>query len=185
MKWQDGIGRGRVSIRKVQRTDVNAVAALHDEFEAYLRTLEPKRSKERPTDFRQRLLRDGFGPHAAFSGFVAVQERTVLGYVLYHPGYDPDEMRGRILYVIDLYVTERSRQHGVGRQLMQKVVDTSRNGGGIDAYFAVWTKNPGAEAFYHKIGASHNPELRFYHLKKLVLSRKKGGTPAAKLQGRI
>jgi GNAT superfamily N-acetyltransferase len=175
MKWQDGAAHGRVSIKKIQRTHVNAIAALHDEFETYLRSLDPKRPKDTPTRFRQRLLRDGFGPRAAFGGFVAVQDGSILGYVLYHPGYDPDEMHGRVLYVIDLFVTERSRQHGVGSQLMQKVVEASRDGGGIDVYFGVWTKNPGAKVFYHRIGASHNPELRFYHFKEGGSVPKKGG----------
>ena len=169
MKCQDESGNGQVSIRTIQRGDVNPIAVLHHDFESYLRSLDPKRPKDSSPQFRARLLRDGFGPHAAFNGFVAVQEEAILGYVLYHAGYDPDEMRGRVYYVIDLYVTERSRRCGIGRKLMKKVVDASRKRGAIDVYFAVWTKNPSAEAFYHKIGASHNPELRFYHLNKLVL----------------
>ena len=57
--------------------------------------------------------------------------------LIYHTGYDPDEMQGRVLYIIDLFVTDRARGLGVGSRLMKAVAVECRKIGGIDIYFGV------------------------------------------------
>lgn len=33
----------------------------------------------------------------------------IVGYALYHYGFDPDEMQGKVIYLIDLFVSEKAR----------------------------------------------------------------------------
>ena len=58
-------------------------------------------------------LRDGFGARPAFFGIVAEDQGTVVGYLLYHFGYDSDAA-ARTLHIADLYVDSGTRRRGAG-----------------------------------------------------------------------
>src|SRR5689334_20387921 len=93
--------------------DADRVGELAREFADYLRSLGDT------TDFHftsESYLRDGFGSNPAFSGLVAELDGNVIGYLLYHFGYDSDRA-ARNLHIADLYVDVRSRHQGVGRAL--------------------------------------------------------------------
>ena len=98
-----------------------------------------------------------------FLGFVAKKNGTAIGYIFYHYGYDPDEMEGRVIYIIDLFVTGKERSHGVGRLLMKNVAKECKRIGGISIYFGVWLKNKEAASFYRKLRAEFADELPFMH----------------------
>jgi GNAT superfamily N-acetyltransferase len=155
-----------ISVRPIKRTDVDGLVQLHMEFETYLKAIDKSRPQPARNNYRERLINDGFGKARAFSGFIANRDNMPIGYVFYHPGYDPDEMRGRVLYVIDLYVTEKERNSGVGRLLMNAVASVCIAICGIDIYFGVWTKNKPAQAFYKKLGATEVHDAPFMHWKK-------------------
>ena len=88
-------------MRPATAEDAESVIRLEKEFEDYLASI----GDTNPTSLnRDTYLRDGFGEEAAFSGLIAESEETVIGYLLYHPGYDVDR-GGRVLHVIDLFVT--------------------------------------------------------------------------------
>jgi GNAT superfamily N-acetyltransferase len=144
----------KVSITPITKEKVPDIELLRDEFEEYLQSLSNKpRETHSARERKARLLKDGFGKNRAFYGFVAKRDGKALGYVFYHFGYDPDEMQGRVVYVIDLFVTQDSRGLGIGRRLMRKVASLCKERGGKAVYFGVWRKNKRAIRFYKSLGA--------------------------------
>lgn len=138
-----------MTIRPAIESDAETIGALAAEFQAYLRGLGDR------TDFAwgaQEFLRDGFGERAAFAGLVAELDGNVVGYALYHDGYETDRGR-RLVHLIDLYVQEGSRRRGVGRALMQRVAELSRDRGVEIVFWSVYKPNALASAFYERFGA--------------------------------
>ena len=136
------------------------VEGLMTEFSNYIRSLGvPAESSFDAESY----LRDGFGPNPAFSGLVADAGTELLGYLLYHLGYDVDDA-ARVLYVIDLYVGCDSRRQGVGRALMEEAVNVCRRLGGSQVCWSVYEWNPPAFTFYESLGASYTKDQRHMHL---------------------
>jgi len=155
-----------IAVRPIKKADVDGLVQLHMEFEKYLKAIDNSRPRLARNTYRERLINDGFGKTRAFSGLIACRDGTPIGYVFYHHGYDPDEMRGRVLYVIDLYVTEKERNLGIGRLLMDSVASVCMGTCGIDIYFGVWAKNKPAQAFYKTLGATKVHDVPFMHWKR-------------------
>ena len=138
-------------IREARRHDVPAMAALIEEFARYMRELGDT------TDLRldaDALIRDGFGPDPAFRGLLAELSGEVVGFLLHHPGYDTDAAC-RLLFVVDLYVTERVRGLGIGAALMQEAAKMAIAGGAKQLVWTVDRRNALARRFYAGIGARY------------------------------
>jgi GNAT superfamily N-acetyltransferase len=150
----------RFSIRQAVREDANSVEDLEIEFSNHLRSL----GITGESSFNaEAYLRDGFGPDPAFAGLVADSGSELLGYLLYHLGYEVEDA-ARILYVIDLYVRHDSRRLGVGRALMEEAVRVCRKLGGSQVCWSVYESNALAFRFYESIGASYTKDERFMRL---------------------
>jgi GNAT superfamily N-acetyltransferase len=116
---------------------------------------------ETPLNFNaEAYLRDGFGPSPAFAGIVAESGDAILGYLLYHPGYDTD-LAERVLWVVDLYVSEDSRLQGVGRALMERAASVCRAQGGKALIWSVYPPNQIAARFYERLGAQYVTGLSY------------------------
>ena len=143
-----------VSIRAAREHDAEAIAQLAAEFVGYLAALgDPDPRGITAAEY----LRDGFGDRAAFHGFVAEDSSGVVGYLLYHDGYDVDR-RGRVLYVADLFITERVRRHGVGRALMEQARAECVARGGQALLWTVYPPNVAARRFYERLGGRPTAE---------------------------
>ena len=87
--------------------------------------------------------------------FVCVDpENQVLGHgfcIIQHSG-------GRLLaehttvYIDDICVDEAARGRGVGRALYEHILSFAAEKGAYNVTLNVWTCNPGAMAFYEKLG---------------------------------
>ena len=88
--------------------------------------------------------------------FVAVDEGgEVLGYAFcQHQPIIGDTIRTPVktLYIDDLCVDEATRGRGVGRSLFDHVLAYAREAGCHDVTLNVWELNPGARAFYERMG---------------------------------
>ena len=147
------------SIRPAVREDARSVEGLATEFANYIRSLGTPAESSFDAEC---YLRDGFGPNPAFSGLVADAGTELLGYLLYHLGYDVDDA-ARVLYVIDLYVSSDSRRQGVGRALMKEATSVCRRLAGSQVCWSVFEWNPAAFAFYESLGASYTTDQRHMH----------------------
>ena len=58
----------------------------------------------------------------------------------------------RTLYIDDICVDENARGRGVGRALYDHILDYAREAGCYNLTLNVWSCNPGAMAFYEKLG---------------------------------
>lgn len=147
-------------IRAAEAEDAEAVGRLAGEFVAYLRALgdEAELRFDATT-----YLRDGFGDNPAFSGLVAVRGAEVLGYLLYHQGYDAD-YAARTLHVADLYVSATRRGHGIGRALMERACEICRRFGGTQVVWSVYAPNQTARGFYERLGARYTRNMLFMRL---------------------
>jgi GNAT superfamily N-acetyltransferase len=144
-------------IRPATPDDAAAIGQLAADFADYLRGLGDT------TNFQfsaETYLRDGFGPNPAFAGIVAESGGQVIGYLLYHFGYDVDRAT-RLLHVIDLYVREDRRSQGAGRALMAEAARICRAGGGSELFWAVYIPNTLAARFYERLGAHWIEDLKF------------------------
>jgi len=138
-------------IREARRGDVASMAALVEEFGRYMRALGDT------TELRldaATLERDGFGASPAFQGLVAEVSGEVVGFLLHHPGYDTDAAC-RLMFVVDLYVTESARGRGIGAALMNKARKVAAEGGANQMVWTVDHRNALGRRFYEGIGARY------------------------------
>jgi GNAT superfamily N-acetyltransferase len=143
-------------IRKARLADVPAIARLAAEFAQYLRGLGDT------SEFRlnaDALERDGFGPEPAFGGVVAEMARGVVGYLLYHDGYDTDAAC-RLLIVADLFVTQTVRRSGAGTALMREAREIAVSRGARQILWTVYQHNEEALRFYERFGGRYVQDLR-------------------------
>lgn len=98
------------------------------------------------------VQRDGFGPDPACAILVGELGDQVVGYALFLPGYNSD-LAARALFLVDLFVVETARGHGVGRALMAAVAAEAVRRGASCMLWGVRTANSEARAFYRRIGA--------------------------------
>ena len=136
------------------------MAALVEEFAGYMRGLGDT------TELRldaEAFEQDGFGPDPAFRGLVAEMSGEVVGFLLHHPGYDTDAAC-RLLFVVDLYVTESARGLGIGAALMSEARKVAAGGGAKQIVWTVDRRNALGRRFYEGIGASYVEELELMYL---------------------
>ena len=148
------------SIRTALAFDAPAIGRLAGQFADYLRTLGDQ------TEFKlnaEAYLRDGFGLQPAFEGLVAEAGGQVIGYLLYHFGYDSDGAFGN-LHVVDLYVDSQARRKGVGKALMRAAGEIAREAGSREIIWSVYHANDLATTFYEKLGARKVTEVFFMTL---------------------
>ncbi len=149
-----------MKIREATIDNAKDIGSLAKEFDKYLRALGD------PTNFQfnaETYIRDGFGYNPAFKGLVAEENGTVVGYLLYHPGYDTD-LAMRVFYVVDLFVGSAFRRRGIGRALMERVSEICLQEGGKSLFWSVYSPNQTAFRFYEQIGAYHNKEMEIMYL---------------------
>ncbi len=142
-------------IRKATANDAPQVGALIAEFQQYLRDLGDTTQFAFGADA---YLRDGFGDRPAFEGLVAENGDTIVGYALYHPGYNTDQAQ-RVLFMVDLYVRQTSRGQGVGEALMRSVAEAGRAQNAWAIVWAVFKPNKLAARFYQRLGAQYIKDL--------------------------
>ena len=149
-----------IRIRVATENDADQVVALYGEFTQYLQALGDSTDARLTAEIYRR---DGFGENPAFSGFVAELENEVVGYLLYHFGYDT-ELAARVMYIMDLYVAERHRMQGVAASLMTAAESIARDHGVMEILWSVYKLNPRARKFYEKLGGKLIDDLHYMYL---------------------
>lgn len=151
---------GDCLIREARREDVPAMAVLVDEFARYMRDLGDT------TEVRfgaEALERDGFGAQPAFRGLVAEVSGVVVGFLLHHAGYDTDAAH-RLLFVVDLYVTEATRGRGIGAALMDAAREEAVRAGARQLIWTVDRRNALGMRFYEGIGGRYVQDLSLMYM---------------------
>ncbi len=153
-----------IKILSLRKTHIDHVVELVWEFEKYLESLS---SGLRDTFYahasKQKILRYWFGKEKSFSWYIAEIDGSIVGYAFYHYGFDPDEMQGKVIHLIDFFVSEKARGKWVGRALIKKLQSHEDS---LWLYFWVWKKNRGAIEFYKKMWAKWCEDVPFMKLMK-------------------
>jgi ribosomal protein S18 acetylase RimI-like enzyme len=147
-------------IRPAFASDAQSIGDLARQFASYLRALGDL------TDFKltaEAYLRDGFGNTPAFAGLVAEDQGKVIGYLLYHFGYDSDRA-ARNMHIADLYVDRTARNQGIGRALMTRAASIARETNAEEMIWSVYQSNAIAATFYKKLGAQRITDVFFMKL---------------------
>lgn len=117
------------------------------------------------------LRRHGFGPNPCFETLIAELDGEPAGMALFHTRFST-WLGQPTLFLEDIFVTEATRKHGVGRKLITGLarIALERGWGRIDFHVLDW--NP-ARGFYEHLGFEHAREwLRYGNdtagLKRLV-----------------
>jgi ribosomal protein S18 acetylase RimI-like enzyme len=139
------------SVRPAVPADVAALLRLKRQ----LATLENAEFVLRATP--QDWLRDGFGPGARFTAFVAEQASAVVGMVTASERYYTS-WAGCTLYIQDIYVESASRGRGIGAALLGCVAMLALERGMPLVELTVRDDNP-ARKLYGRLGF-HQVEVR-------------------------
>lgn len=133
------------TIRPASVNDVPIIHALLTELE---QTLGATDSVKRTADD---LRRFGFGETPRFNVLLAWQDHQAVGLALFFREFS--SWRGAPgVYVQDIYVSAEVRGTGLGRKLMQAVMESARSWGATYCKLSVYGDNEPAVAFYRRLG---------------------------------
>ena len=99
----------------------------------------------------ENMTRDGFGEQAVFGFFVAEDQAKIVGLALYFYSYST--WKGKCLYLEDLIVTQAYRGKGLGRRLLDRIVEKAKEENAKRVVWQVLDWNTPAIDFYKSIGA--------------------------------
>ncbi len=151
-----------VTVRQSTAADAPVIAQLASAFSDYLLSIgDPDPNPGGITE--QQYLTDGTGPRPAFYGLIGELNGEPVGYLLYCHAYDLD-LGGRVIEIIDLFVQESARGHGVGRLLMRETAKMCRQAGGHHLSWSVYARNKLARRFYEHLGATDISDIDFMYL---------------------
>ena len=103
------------------------------------------------------MLKEGFGEQPHFYTFVAeLADGEVVGLALYHWAYS--SWKGKYMYLDDLYVKEKMRGKGTGKQLMDTFLKEAQAQGANMVKWQVLNWNEPAIEMYRKVGVTFDNE---------------------------
>jgi len=134
-----------ITISLASEKDVPVIHALLTELE---QTMGATESVKRTADD---LRRFGFGEAPLFEVLLAWQDGKAVGLALFFREFS--SWRGTPgVYVQDIYVSAELRGTGLGKKLMQAVMETAHSWGATYCKLSVYGDNEPAQAFYQRLG---------------------------------
>ena len=139
-----------MTIRKGTPSDLTQVFELVKELAEYEKALhEVENSVERMNE-------DAFGEKPIFDFFVAEEKGEIQGIAIFYFRYST--WKGKAVYLEDLVVRKEKRGAGIGKQLLDAIVQEAKD---VDARQVMWQVldwNEPAINFYKKLGADLDEE---------------------------
>ena len=131
-----------ITIRNSIESDFPQIAELFKEFAAF------EKQPEKMTNSVGLMVRE----KEYFNCFVAENEKKeIVGYAAYFFSYYT--WIGKSLYMDDLYVKEKYRKKGVGKKLLESVINLAKKENCHKVRWQVSNWNKNGQEFYKKIGA--------------------------------
>lgn len=139
------------NIRRAQREDCSAMLELIHELAVYEKA--PDEVTVDPLHFEE----SGFGLNPVWWAFVVEnQEKKVVAFALYYIRYST--WKGQVMYLEDILVTETMRGKGIGKMLIERLIQEAKEKGFKRIAWQVLDWNEPAINFYKKFGAKFDPE---------------------------
>lgn len=140
-----------IQIRPAVKEDCPAIMALIYELALY------EKAPEQFTLTLEEFEADGFGAKAAWEAWVAINEtEQIVGFSLCYMRYST--WKGKRLYLEDLIVTESARGMGIGRLLMDNLIEICKERKYSGMVWQVLDWNEPAINFYKKYDAKLDGE---------------------------
>jgi GNAT superfamily N-acetyltransferase len=133
----------KVTIRKGTIEDLPAILELIKELADF------EKAPNEVSVTLAEMQHHGFGAHAIFEFFVAIEEEKIIGLALYY--YKYSTWKGRCLFLEDIIVTESKRGLGVGKLLFNEVGKVAHQQGVRRMEWQVLDWNEPAINFYKKM----------------------------------
>ena len=143
-------------IRKATRGDIPAMLTLIKELADFEKA--PEEVTVDPLHFEE----SGFGPNPVWWAFVAESPSTpstpstISAFALYYIRYST--WKGQVMYLEDLIVTEKSRRMGLGKLLIERLIEEAKEKGFKRIVWQVLDWNQPAIDFYKTFGAKFDDE---------------------------
>lgn len=138
-----------IVIRKAETADLPAVYDLIKELAIY------ENAPDEPSNPMETFIQDGTGEHPKYHVLLAFFGNEIVGIALYYLGYST--WKGSMMYLDDLVVKESWRRRGIGKKLLNSLVEAARSHGVNQLRWHVLDWNEPAIAFYKEIGANLDP----------------------------
>lgn len=140
-----------VFIRPAEDGDIESIVEMAYEFETYLLRIDDSLVQEAPPmEVFKRFLLRGFGDEK-HTLFVAEEDGGLLGFADFW-AY-PEFLHGGVAgYMNNIFVREGERGRGIGKALLDAVMDEARSMGVVAMHVPVKARNTRAIEFYKKNG---------------------------------
>lgn len=129
-----------IQIRKAESTDLIQVYGLIKELAIF------EKAPDQPSNPLEKFIQEGSAKQPRFQVLVAEQENEIVGMAMYYFGYS--SWKGSMLYLDDLVVKEVFRGHGIGKQLMDELLNIAKEERVSLVFWQVLDWNEKAIQFY-------------------------------------
>jgi diamine N-acetyltransferase len=129
--------------RKAAEPDFEAILSLIKEFAIFQKT------PEKVSITLDEMIANG----NLFQCFVAeTADKKIVGFASFFWAYY--SWSGKAIYLDDLYVTNAFRKHGIGKMLLQQIIELAKNSACKKVRWQVSKWNSNAIEFYQKMSAT-------------------------------
>ena len=143
-----------MKVRRAEERDIPAILNLLVQVDMVHHNGRPDLFKGPATKYSAEELKAILADEGTPVFVCADEENRVLGHgfcILQHSGGQL-MVEHTTLYIDDICVDEATRGMGVGRALYEYILAYAREKGCYNVTLNVWSCNPGAMAFYEKLG---------------------------------
>ena len=139
-----------VNIRRAVKEDCGRLLELVQELAEY------ERAPNEVTVTLEHFQESGFGKSPVWWAFVAEVDGQIVGFALYYIRYST--WKGQRMYLEDILVTNEMRGKGIGKLLMDRLIEEAKEKGWKAIIWQVLEWNEPAINFYKKYNANFDPE---------------------------
>ena len=139
-----------IKIRRAVKEDCSRLLELVHELAVY------EKAPNEVTVTLKHFEESGFGEKPVWWAFVAVENKAILGFALYYIRYST--WKGQRMYLEDILVTEKARGRGIGKVLMDRLIEEAKEKKFSGMMWQVLEWNEPAINFYKKYNANLDAE---------------------------